>query len=434
MRNSHTEFCAGAPNAVSQRRAHQLQWLLPAAVLALAQTACVAGPTEAPEIRDQVTIPLVDISNETNRQVVIAEGTEQDWQGHPHTLLMPDGRTMFCVWAARQDGTSSHGAPVGLLKRSDDGGRTWSSPLDVPANWREIGRGHPTIHRLVDPQGIARLFVICRDEKRTTFLVAHSVNEGETWSPLQPLPLSNPAEPSITGWTAPISILTARAPDGSQKHLMWYERSRDGKPTTGVIWQSASYDGGLTWGESKPVVDKAGASEPGAVRSPDNKQLLLLIREQQREMNSLYAISDDEGDSWSAPRELPLAVTGDRHLARYAPDGRLVIAFRPVPPNRARASADGGELGLRSVSQSHFTAWVGRYEDLVAGRETGYLVKLLHSYAGADHTYPGLEVLPDGTFVGTTYIKYRPGREQHSVVSVRFSLDELDQKLKSTGR
>ena len=38
------------------------------------------------------------------------------------------------------------------------------------------------------------------------------------------------------------------------------------------------------------------------------------------------------------------------------------------------------------------------------------------------------EVLPDST-VATTYVKYQPGPERHSVVSVRFTLEELDRKL-----
>jgi len=45
-----------------------------------------------------------------------------------------------------------------------------------------------------------------------------------------------------------------------------------------------------------------------------------------------------------------------------------------------------------------------------------------------DCGYAGLEVLPDGTFVATTYIKYTPGPEQNSIVSVRFELSELDVK------
>ena len=156
------------------------------------------------------------------------------------------------------------------------------------------------------------------------------------------------------------------------------------------------------------------------MRSPDGSQLLMLIREQDRRLNSLFAVSNDEGESWSAPRQLPLALTGDRHLARYAPDGRLVIVFRPVLPGTAK---------WRGVKDCHyFRAWVGRYKDIVEGREGGYLVNLLKSHAGTDHTYPGLELLPDGTFVATTYIKYRSGVDLHSIVSVRFCLSDTDNR------
>jgi hypothetical protein len=69
---------------------------------------------------------------------------------------------------------------------------------------------------------------------------------------------------------------------------------------------------------------------------------------------------------------------------------------------------------------------VGRYDDIVSGRDGVYRVKLLHSYRGGDNGYPGLERLPDGTFVATTYIKYREGPEKNSVVSTRFTLAETD--------
>jgi hypothetical protein len=104
---------------------------------------------------------------------------------------------------------------------------------------------------------------------------------------------------------------------------------------------------------------------------------------------------------------------GDRHTARYTPDGRLVVCFR-----------DTG--GPSSPTSMHFVAWVGRYEDILAGRDAAYRVKLLHSYRGGDTGYPGVDVLPDGTVVATTYIKYRPGPERNSVVSTRFTLAETD--------
>ena len=43
--------------------------------------------------------------------------------------------------------------------------------------------------------------------------------------------------------------------------------------------------------------------------------------------------------------------------------------------------------------------------------------------------YPGLEILPDGTIVAITYVKMRPGPEQHSIVGVRFKLEETDKML-----
>jgi hypothetical protein len=44
---------------------------------------------------------------------------------------------------------------------------------------------------------------------------------------------------------------------------------------------------------------------------------------------------------------------------------------------------------------------------------------------GADCAYPGVEVLPDGTFVLTTYGHWTSGEPPY-IVSVRLTLDELD--------
>ena len=42
------------------------------------------------------------------------------YQGHPTTLLMPDGRTIFAVWCINRGGAA------GPMARSDDGGLTWT--------------------------------------------------------------------------------------------------------------------------------------------------------------------------------------------------------------------------------------------------------------------------------------------------------------------
>ena len=160
--------------------------------------------------------------------------------------------------------------------------------------------------------------------------------------------------------------------------------------------------------------------EPGLIRSPDGKQLAVLLRENSRQRNSYVIFSNDEGQTWSEPRELPGALTGDRHTGKYAPDGRLFISFR--------------DTTLESATKGDWVAWVGTYDDIVKGREGQYRVRLLKNHKNdkgwdSDCAYPGVEVLPNGTFVTTTYGHWNEGEPAY-VVSVRLSLKELDAKAK----
>jgi hypothetical protein len=345
--------------------------------------------------------PTIDLSDDRARQVIVAQGTEKVYQGHPTTVLLPDGKTMFCVW------TLNHGGPCGPLKRSDDGGRTWSELLAVPANWKTT-RNCPTIWRLADPQGVARLVVYAGRGPDGKMHASHSLDDGKTWTEMQSV-----------GLECVMPFCTIEPIEGGKKLLALTNIRRPGETVeqrSNVIAQSVSADGGLSWSPWRVILDLPGLKpcEPWIVRSPDGKQLLALLRENEKR-EALYLTSDDEGRTWSKEKRLPAGLYGDRHVARYAGDGRLVVVMRDT----------GGNYG--SPTSTHFIAWVGRYEDIVSGRDGAYRVKLLHSYKGGDNGYPGLELLPDGTFVATTYIKYREGPEKNSVVSTRFTLRETDQ-------
>jgi hypothetical protein len=141
-----------------------------------------------------------------------------------------------------------------------------------------------------------------------------------------------------------------------------------------------------------------------------------LLRENSRRRNSFLIESTDEGATWSAPRELPAALSGDRHVAVYAPDGRLFISFR--------------DTTRQSSTQGDWVAWVGTWDDLVGGRQGQYRVRLMDNQKGADCAYPGVEVLPDGTIVTTTYGHWVEG-EPPFIVSIRLRLEELDQLAKA---
>jgi hypothetical protein len=361
----------------------------------------------------EITIPTIDISSEAEQQVVIAQGTPSVRQGHANTLLMPDGKTMFIAW------TYGHGGPCGPLKRSADGGRTWGDLLDVPDNWSQHANC-PPLYRLIDPQGRQRIFIFAnRGPAGYIMYQACSEDGGRTWSPFAPsrLPgggvLGEGEKPAPT-----VMPFTAIVPVRDGKELLGVTNIR--RPgeggLTNVLAQSRSADGGVSWSEWEIVLDLGNPfrpSEPDVIRSPDGRQLLMIIRENERSFNSWLMSSDDEGTSWSPPFQATASVSMDRHQHRYASDGRLVIV--------------GRDTAAASPTRGHFVGWVGRYEDLVAGREGQYRVKLLPHHGGGSVEYPSLERLPEGTFVATNSVRYRPG-ENYSVVSTRFTLNELDHR------
>ncbi len=191
--------------------------------------------------------------------------------------------------------------------------------------------------------------------------------------------------------------------------------SKPDKPIVFHLYQVATGDGGLHWEQPRELYSSSALHlcEPGVLRSPDGRRLAMLLRENSRRKNSHVMFSDDEGTSWSAPRELPAAVTGDRHTGKYAPDGRLLISFRDT----ATSSPTAGD----------WVAWVGRFEDITEGNPGQYRIRLMDNLHQWDCAYPGVEILPDGTFVTTTYGHWVTNEPPY-VVSVRFKLQDLDAK------
>lgn len=352
------------------------------------------------------SIPVVDLSGETKRHVVITQGTPDIYQGHPTTLLLPDGRTMYATW------TLGHGGVCGPMKRSTDGGLSWISTVRVDPSWGNT-KNCPSLYRLTDPQGVSRLFVFAGQGPDGKMHSAHSLDHGYTWTPMRSV-----------GLECVMPFCTIVPVEGDKKLIGLSNIRRPGETQdkkSNVVTQSESTDGGLTWSPWRILVDLGNLKpcEPEVVRSPDGKELLCMMRENVRSEPAHFITSWDEGRTWSGVKALPPGLHGDRHKAVYTPDGRLVVCFR--------------DMGAQSPTRNHFVAWVGRYQDIVAGRDGEYKVKLLHSHARSDCGYPGLEILQDGTLVATTYVKYKPGPEKHSVVSVRFSLAETDKIPKKPG-
>ena len=148
--------------------------------LAMLSPAALAGP--GPKLPGQYLgepdsvrlYPYVDLSRETQRQIVVDREPGQ-YLGHPSTVLLEDGRTLLCVYP------KGHGKGPIVLKRSTDGGLTWSARLPVPENW-STSLETPTLYRIVDAAGRKRL-ILWSGLYPARFSL--SDDDGRTWTPLR---------------------------------------------------------------------------------------------------------------------------------------------------------------------------------------------------------------------------------------------------------
>lgn len=351
------------------------------------------------------TIPYLDLTDQTERQIVV-DREEGQYLGHPTTVLLEDNQTMLCVYP------KGHGKGGIVYKRSNDAGKTWSERLPTPASWA-TSREVPTLHRVIDTNGKKRIIMF---SGLYPTRMAVTEDDGQTWSELQ----------QVGDWGGIVVMGCVEPLKTGQGHYMALfhddgrfiaKDSKQESPIAFTLFKSLSTDGGLTW--SDPIAIHKSSDyhicEPGIIRSPDGKQLAVLLRENSRRHNSQIIFSNDEGQTWTDPRDLPGALNGDRHTGKYDPiSGRLLISFRSNTPRGHKAPTEGD-----------WVAWVGTYEDLVKGREGQYHVRLKDNTRGADCAYPGVEVLPDGTFILTTYGHWEQGKAPY-ILSVRLKLAELD--------
>ncbi|MGL6075920.1 MAG: sialidase family protein [Fimbriiglobus sp.] len=366
----------------------------------------VDGKAPATPPKPAFTLPVLDLDNHKERQVLVDREKGQ-YLGHPTTLLLEDGKTILCVYP------KGHGRGAILYKRSEDGGKTWSDRLPTPKNW-ETSLETPTLHRVVDASGKKRIILFSGLHPAR---MAVSEDDGKTWSELK----------TVGDWGGIVvmsSVVELKMP--GHYLALFHDDGRfikkGGKATsTSTLYKSLSTDGGLTW-SNPDVIYQSNAvflCEPGAIRSPDGKQIAVLLRENFHKKNSHIIFSDNEGKTWTAPREMAASLNGDRHVAKYAPDGRLFVSFRDIPTK--------GEF---SPTANSWVGWIGTYDDLVQGTEGQYRILLKKNYKSGDCAYPGVELLPNGPFVVTTYGHWTPNESPY-ILSVRFTMKELDDLAKS---
>lgn len=362
--------------------------------------------------------------------------------GHPDSVLLKNGDILTFY-------PQGHGKGAVLTKRSKDGGESYSDAFaSTPSSW-QLSRETPTVYRLEFSDGSADKLILISGNPRwgnepTTggFNCSLSCDEGETWSEFE---LFHKGFITIVA----MSSLTRLKENGVFVDK-WMGLFHDNRFVNYKTVLSFDSNGKMNWTKPEPYFSlyrktekRSNMCEVECIRSCSGKgdELCIITRSNTKRCNSLVSFSSDEGNSWSAPVELPAALNGERHKADYLPDGRLIITFRSVErsPEKNRLHKEKGKPFRKWFSEG-WIAWVGTYDDLKHGREGQYRIKLAHTYlpyqtkpelvANSDCGYCGNVVLGDGTFVTSTYGIFTADEKRNTyIISKRISLTDTDKIL-----
>ena len=184
-------------------------------------------------------LPWIDLSDKLELQV-LSEDSRGKHSTQPHTVLFADGKTMLLTYKYGDRG------PKFAIKRSEDGGLTWSDRLPVPESFGDRkGKFGPVLHRLTDRKGKKRLVLF------TSFpwmRRAISEDDGQTWTELEDVFPADYKKKQRRG-SGLRSIL--RLKDG--RHIAMYQVHRVHGQDSTALFLIGSEDGGVTWSLPREV-------------------------------------------------------------------------------------------------------------------------------------------------------------------------------------
>ena len=217
-----------------------------------------------------------------------------------HTYRIPacvvsKAGTVLAFCEGRRNNRSDHGDIDMLVKRSADGGGTWSDQELVYGEIGEITIGNPC--PVVDLQTGTVWLLFCRDNDQV--LVTHSDDEGASWT--EPIDITAEVKSSDWVWyaTGPVNGIQLQA----GKHRGRLVCPCDHRVSGEEEWNKGGHshaiysdDGGRMWKRGEAT--DAGMNECTVAELADGT-LMLNMRSYRGQNRRAVALSEDGGISWS---------------------------------------------------------------------------------------------------------------------------------------
>lgn len=334
-------------------------------------------------------------------------GTSRQYLGQPDMIRTETGRLITVF-------PEGHGHGPLVMKYSEDDGESWYE-VETPESWKD-SQETPTIYKLALEDGSERLILICAcpgtwGNYTTGWDYSYSDDDGETWSEFEHF-WSKFSNGTSNGVIVGMASLVQLKDENGQFIQKWMGVYHNGSYVNYKTYLTFDENGNAQWSEPeaylseyRDIESSYAICEVGLFRSPDGNRIVGLARNQTHAGPATMFWSDDEGETWSEPAELPGSLAGERHKALYDPvTGKLVITFREINYDR---NNNGVWEGGNDWTAGEWVAWVGTYEDLMNFRQGEYMLVLdedfSNNYYSGDTGYTGMVVLDDGTFIMDSY-------------------------------
>lgn len=324
----------------------------------------------------------------------------------PALLVTAKGSVLaFCE--GRKTGSGDHGDVDLIMKRSTDGGRTWSphSIVHEEGGDAKITIGNPC--PVVDAKTGTIWLPFNRDNKAV--FITSSTDDGQTWS--APRNISSTTMKPDWNWVATgpgIGIQLKRGPHRGRLVIPSDHRiDHADKPRSAKAeWNSHmmfSDDGGASWQIGAPI--QTGGNECQVIERSDGSLLVNTRMQGGWEGWRGIATSTDGGQTWTAiaqEKQIPCPKC-QASLLRY--DEQRLIFSNPHPPEPKDGKPSGARVRLTLRSSTD-------------DGKTWSSAKLLHAGPSA---YSSLARLSDGTI-----LCLYEGGEQRAYEALRLARFKLD--------